>query len=830
VNRLSVISVSLLIIHFAGAGIQAEDSVEEYTIIIGKDLPFIENQHFQQGTHMDPEGRILDLNDTFIRYDRQPFLPVMGEIHYSRYPKDEWEEALFKMKAGGIQIIAFYCFWLHHEEEEGCFRFDANRDVRSFIQLCAKHDLWVLPRIGPWCHGECRNGGFPDWFAARREGPWDRGYDGELDPAVKTWYLALAEQFEGLYFKQGGPIIGIQLDNEVRSTGPGQWGYQYLSDLRNFAAQAGMDVPFYTVTGWPGPRVPEDLVIGLFGAYPAAPWVQNAQPLGPLESFLFSPQRIETDIGSDRGSETGSTRIPAYRHPFLTAEMGGGNQITYHRRPRLTGNDMLALVYTRLGVGANMMGYYVFHGTQHPLSWNCEFSTQESRTGPYPYPNDYPMISYDFQAPLTEWGFIRDDYHDFKLIHQFLRHFGSDLAPMRACLPEDNPDDPGDRDHLRYAVRSREGRGYLFFNNYVRHLQMKDHERVCFRIQTGNEIITIPEKDMTIQDEVYGVFPFNFNIDGLLLKYATAHPFSLNELPEKVICFYAIKGIDPEFLFDKSTVESITVNHGAITETNRFIRVHDMKPGKDSHIRLISKKSGKTVYLLLFTREEARSTYSFEIQGREDLLISDRLVFYNAVTRNLHIRSMGENEFDLYTTMKIEPSSQIRFQGMEGFFAKYHVTLPPCIVPEIRVLDISDEAAFKQYCDSQQYHTPEGPVYSHRLDKKAPFLRYRIELPESLPENAHNLLILFDYSGNTAQIYTDSLLIADDYYSGLPMPFALRRHRDLLGETFILQITPLFPNPDIYFEQGTDLEFSKTRYAALNRITGVPEYEFIVSF
>ena len=256
-NRFSAVYILLFIRCTGISGLFAEEPVEQKTIRIGKDLPFIENQHFQQGTSVDPRGRVLDLNSTFIRYDEQPVLPVMGEIHYSRIPGEEWEEALLKMKAAGIQIIAFYCFWLHHEEKEGQFRFDANRDVRAFIQLCAKHGLWAFPRIGPWCHGECRNGGFPDWFAERRKGPWDRGYEGELDPAVKKWYRVLAEQFDGLYFKQGGPIIGIQLDNEVRSTGPGQWGYEYLCDLRNFAVQAGMDVPLYTVTGWPGPVVPE---------------------------------------------------------------------------------------------------------------------------------------------------------------------------------------------------------------------------------------------------------------------------------------------------------------------------------------------------------------------------------------------------------------------------------------------------------------------------------------------------------------------------------------------------------------------------------------------
>ncbi len=116
---------------------------EEKVTKIGKDLPFIEGKHFKQGANIDPEGRKLGLNNYYLHYDDKPILPVMGEIHYTRYPR---EESLLKIKASGINIIALYCFWLHHEEEEGNIRFDDNRDVRGFIELCAKHGLWAFPR------------------------------------------------------------------------------------------------------------------------------------------------------------------------------------------------------------------------------------------------------------------------------------------------------------------------------------------------------------------------------------------------------------------------------------------------------------------------------------------------------------------------------------------------------------------------------------------------------------------------------------------------------------------------------------------------------------
>lgn len=60
------------------------------------------------------------------------------------------------MKAGGTQIVATYVFWIPHEEVEGQFDWSSHRDLRKFVELCAKHGLYVYPRIGPWAHGEVR--------------------------------------------------------------------------------------------------------------------------------------------------------------------------------------------------------------------------------------------------------------------------------------------------------------------------------------------------------------------------------------------------------------------------------------------------------------------------------------------------------------------------------------------------------------------------------------------------------------------------------------------------------------------------------------------------
>lgn len=68
--------------------------------------------------------------------DGKPFFGISGECHYSRVSENQWEDTILKMKMGGINILATYIFWIHHEEEEGKFRFDGNRNVRKFLKLC----------------------------------------------------------------------------------------------------------------------------------------------------------------------------------------------------------------------------------------------------------------------------------------------------------------------------------------------------------------------------------------------------------------------------------------------------------------------------------------------------------------------------------------------------------------------------------------------------------------------------------------------------------------------------------------------------------------------
>src|ERR1700731_543777 len=135
---------------------------DTHTVTVGTPKPPV-TEGFKMGEARRPDGATLTLDSSSLLPNGKPWTPVMGEFHYTRYPENEWREELLKMKAGGIDIVSTYVFWIHHEEIEGQFDWSGSRNLRRFIQLCQEVDLKVFVRCGPWDHGEVRNGGIPDW-------------------------------------------------------------------------------------------------------------------------------------------------------------------------------------------------------------------------------------------------------------------------------------------------------------------------------------------------------------------------------------------------------------------------------------------------------------------------------------------------------------------------------------------------------------------------------------------------------------------------------------------------------------------------------------------
>lgn len=436
----------------------------------------------------DKAGNCYEVNNKFLTQNGKPLLPIMGEFHFSRWMSDEWEEALLKMRAGGVNIVATYVFWIHHEERKGEWDFSGSRDIRAFLEVCRKINMPVWLRIGPWAHGECRNGGFPDWLVEElghnglsvKEGHQGEVHEARTNDALYMKYVTvfwekLSEQVKGMMCKDGGPVLGIQLENEYcHAGGPADKteGVAHMKALKELALKLGFETPYYTATGWGGAIVLEGETLPVLGGYVDAPWAGHIKEMPACENFLFSPFHVDENIGADLADgESKEYTFSKEKNPYLTAELGGGLQVTSHRRTYPFPQDIEAQSICMLGAGANLLGYYMYHGGVNPEG---KYSTlQESReTG---YFNELPKRSYDFQTCIRESGKLNESYHRLKRLHMMIAAFTDSLAPANAYSPDVQPENAEDLETPRISVRYNQEtqEGFLFINNHQRLRTMK---------------------------------------------------------------------------------------------------------------------------------------------------------------------------------------------------------------------------------------------------------------------------------------------------------------------------------------------------------------------
>lgn len=487
---------------------------------------------------MNEEKSSYSYNSDFLLKNGKPWFPVMGELHYSRYPKKLWPEALAKMKAGGVTIVSSYIFWIHHEEKKGEYDFTGNRDLRGFLHAVQDAGLPVFLRIGPWCHGEVRNGGLPDWIMEKDYEPRtnDKGYLEE----VKTYFAVLAEQIRGLLWEDGGPVIGIQIENEYGCCGglDGEEGETHMRVLTKLALDAGLKAPYMTATGWGGAHTAG--LLPVMGGYCDAPWDRSLEKLPPNGNYVFTPERDDSNIGSDFGKKK-TARTADGNYPYLTAELGGGLQPTRHRRPVPSASDTGAMSLVKLGCGANLLGYYMYHGGTNPKGKYS--SLQETKAaGSW---NDLPEYNYDFNAPVGEYGQVRESFREIKLLALFLQDFGEELCAMRPRFPEPLMDNPVDLQMLRTCVREKDGRGYLFVNNHQRLYPMKNHVQVSLKVKAGEEELCFPAEN--IRDGDYFFCPFHMPVgDHAEIVTAMASPLCvLRRRKGNIYVFYS--DTDPQY-------------------------------------------------------------------------------------------------------------------------------------------------------------------------------------------------------------------------------------------------------------------------------------------
>lgn len=768
----------------------------------------------------NPQGKSVDFNSYYMIRDGKPFIPVTGEFHYFRFPHEYWEQEILKIKAGGVNTLTSYIMWNYHEEKEGIFDWSGDKDLRKFVLLCKKHGLDFIIRVGPFCHSEMRNGGLPDWLYGRefQIRTNDPGYLKYVD----RFYTEIARQVEGLFFKDGGPIIGLQVENELQhssspwgiATYPGQprestvasfdeeltqvgvnvqktltpyadRGVEHLRTLKQMAEEKGMVAPWYTITGWGNAAFLENEAIPVGASYPYPFWSKVPHP---SLFYLFKDIQANPDYLP--------VRYDGNRYPAMTAELGPGGSSIYTQRPRVPALSTEALVVRCLGSGMNGIGYYIYHGGITPKKRDGFYMSEE--------PMGVPKMSYDWYSPIGEYGIPKESYRTLRILNVFMNDFGNLLAPMRVVLPKGYETlTPKDDTTLRYAVREKDGNGFVFMTNFQDHLQRHDQRELSLSLKLKEGTLRIPaDGTFTLPAETSAIFPFNFDLNGVCLRYATAQLLSKIDdhgLPHYI--FFAHDNIQPEYVFLKGQIQ---LNHSrlrhSVHKSAEMIKVIPKTLGFDSTIEVIGK-DGQKAYITTLTREQALNFSTISLNGKRFGLISSQDVLSKENRITLLNRESSQFEFSLLPAQKINfaTDEQTPVQTLKnGHFITYKT--------QVQSKEISLNHIFRT---------------SDR--------RFSLKLDKSDFDKLNDIIFEIDYMGDTGMIFHDGEILNDHLCQGEPWRISLKRYQELLsGKGLYFYLKPFYneaPFLDNFPQERISGLLKKKQFFKLESLRLLPEYK-----
>lgn len=792
-----------------------------------------------------PSGETIGMNARYLTLNGKPWLPVMGEFHYARVPEAEWQDEILKMKAAGVQIVSTYVFWIFQEEEEGQFDWSGRRNLRRFVELCRKNGMYVWLRIGPWDHGEVRNGGFPNWLVKKVPAQDLRRDDPEFMRYVGEFFHATAAQVKGLMWNEGGPILGLQLGNEYALRGPGA-GDAYILALKKLAVASGFEVPIYSVTGWDNAVVPRGAVVALYGSgYPDQPWSRSIRqlPAGQPYEFRFD-NRVSGKMGAmDAASHREASRREAshrgtarrgmvaggieaegkshsYGYPFMTAENGGGAQDTYHRRPVILPDDVAALMPIMLGSGVNLYGSYMFQGGINP---NGKLTTLEESqaTG---YPNSLPVKDYDFQAPLSAFGRERPSLRKLKVFNYFLNDFGGLLAPMPVFAPEKIPAGPADFSVPRVAVRTNGTSGFLFFNNYVRYSPMPDWPQFQVKVELAGHAVMIPDKPVDLPSGDYGIWPFGLTIGCLHLRFATAELFTrIQNGKATTYYFVATRGVPAQFVFEHSRGVRLATR-GQRTEHDGSFTVEGLNP---SLLPLVTATDGEgqTTRIVLLSQKQAEDAWNLD---NEHLLFTKAQFFADGGTVTLERDGNPEFTFSVAPALHVAPSgtAPLRARPVEAGVSSYSAMLA-AVKPKLSILQTRKAGL----APPVRIGRKSGVARAPGDDVFRVAAKWKLEIPAGDWSGISKIFLVIDYDGDVARLLSGGKLLDDNFYNGKPWTVGLNRFRSRIEKHGLeLEILPRRADASIFLERRYRTSKMSGQIIELRSARLEPQYQLRVTF
>lgn len=297
-----------------------------------------------------------------------------GAMHYFRILPEYWEDRLVKLKLSGLNTVETYISWADHEPNEGEYCFEGRFDIIKFIEIAKKLGLYVIIRPGPYICAEYDFGGFPAWLL-NDETLKLRCYNEKYLSYVKKYFEELLPKFAPLQISKGGNIIAMQIENEYGSYGNDK---KYLAFLRDLIRGCGIDVLLFTSDGegryhLSGGALTDEYKVVNFGCFPNE---------GFKDLKILEPNK-----------------------PLMCGEFWCGWFDHWGKKHPLTNSFASGKALNEFFACDANFNLYMFHG-----GTNFGFSAGANYHERY-YPT---TTSYDYNAPLNEWGDYTPKYHKMR--------------------------------------------------------------------------------------------------------------------------------------------------------------------------------------------------------------------------------------------------------------------------------------------------------------------------------------------------------------------------------------------------------------------------------
>ena len=682
-----------------------------------------------QARHGVTHSRVA-LTREAVLVDGAPALPVSGELHYSRVPRERWDERLRLLRSGGVTIVSSYVFWNHHQPRlDAEPDFDDRLDVAAFVRAAADAGLFVILRIGPWCHGEARYGGLPDEVATAAHPV--RTDDPRYLAQVEAWWGALASHLEAV-LGPDGPVVGIQIENELVDDPA------HIATLAALARRLGLRAAITTATAWMGARLPIDDVMPLYGGYGDGFWVDHDAPWHDTfrEHFFFSHVWDDPGIGADvtaqdaRPAPPADMPAPGAHYPVATCELGGANPV-----PVLAADTL----------------------------------EESQRTG---YPNDLPRYDYDFHAPIGAAGLTTPTHAALRRQHALLEAFRERLTRMSSRLPEVMPTGLDDTTTVRWATRTDGEAALLVISWHQPYEPLPTLSEVQLELPVGDggsgPVVTrVPALPVDLPAGTLAHWPARWPLGALTLGSASGSLITELPDPSPVTVLAAHDGV-PVLLevaagavVTGDGVEAVDGHSGIWRIDARSSRVVDVAEGD------------ATARMLVLSPDDASAAWVLTTHRGRELVVSTDDAWVDAAGR-IVVRSLGGTPSARRFDARAGAWVDLPLSGETGHSVAVSAIVTTAGTPVPAGYGARERRAAAPSADERERHAHRWSLSG--LDALSP---------------ADDPVLTVDWAGDVAELAIDGRVVLDRFWDGSPWIVRLRDHGWRPGSALEVRVVPL---------------------------------------